>query len=82
MRASPQDAARLLAPVWGLDAATIEHANARRSYAARPVEAANFDEQQKIAATFLAAGRLPAAVDTSRAQRWDFNAKRAVAISA
>ncbi|WP_321951530.1 aliphatic sulfonate ABC transporter substrate-binding protein [Paraburkholderia bannensis] len=82
VRASPQGAARLLAPVWGLDAATIERANARRSYAVRPVEAANFDEQQKIADTFLAAHLLPAAVDTSRAQRWDFNAKRAVAIGA
>ncbi|CAG9193541.1 ABC-type nitrate/sulfonate/bicarbonate transport systems, periplasmic components [Paraburkholderia tropica] len=82
VRKSPQDAARLLAPVWGLDAATIERANARRSYLVRPVEAANFGEQQKIADTFLAARLLPAAVDTAHAQRWDFSGKRAVTIGA
>ncbi|WP_322007515.1 aliphatic sulfonate ABC transporter substrate-binding protein [Paraburkholderia tropica] len=82
VRKSPQDAARLLAPVWGLDAATIERANARRSYLVRPVEAAHFGEQQKIADTFLAARLLPAAVDTAHAQRWDFSGKRAVAIGA
>jgi sulfonate transport system substrate-binding protein len=54
------------------DAATIERANARRSYAVRPVLAQNFGEQQKIADTFFEAGLLPASVDTAQAQRWDF----------
>lgn len=82
VRASPQDAARLLAPVWGLDVQTVERANARRSYQVRAVEAANFGEQQKIADTFLHAGLLPAPVNTSLAQRWDFGQKRAVVIGA
>lgn len=80
VRSSPQDAARLLALVWGLGVPTVERANARRSYAVRAVEAANFGEQQKIADLFLRAGLLPAPVNTSLAQRWDFGQKRAVAI--
>ncbi|WP_168791492.1 aliphatic sulfonate ABC transporter substrate-binding protein [Paraburkholderia aromaticivorans] len=76
LRAHPQDAAQTLAPIWGLDAATIERANARRSYVVRPVLAQNFGEQQKIADTFFQAGLLPAKVETAQAQRWDFGTKR------
>ncbi|MFM0238999.1 aliphatic sulfonate ABC transporter substrate-binding protein [Paraburkholderia phytofirmans] len=76
LRAHPQDAAQTLAPIWGLDAATIERANARRSYLVRPVLAQNFGEQQKIADTFFQAGLLPAKVETAQAQRWDFGTKR------
>jgi sulfonate transport system substrate-binding protein len=79
VRTHPDDAARLLAPVWGLDAATIERANARRSYAVRAVDAQNFGEQQKIADTFYRAGLLPAPVDTNAALRWNFTTKRAEA---
>lgn len=79
VRAHPSEAAQLLAPIWGLDAATIERANARRSYAVRAVEAANFGEQQKIADTFHRAGLLPAPVDTASAQRWNYGTKRAEA---
>jgi sulfonate transport system substrate-binding protein len=78
-RAHPDDAAKLLAPIWGLDAATIERANGRRSYAVRAVEAQNFGEQQKIADTFYRAGLLPAPVDTTSALRWNFTTKRAEA---
>jgi sulfonate transport system substrate-binding protein len=77
LRAHPQEAATLLAPVWGLDATTIERANARRSYAVRAVAAQNFGEQQKIADTFFQAGLLPARVETNQAQRWNFATKRA-----
>jgi sulfonate transport system substrate-binding protein len=77
VRAHPDDAAKLLAPIWGLDAATIERANARRSYAVRAVDAQNFGEQQKIADTFYRAGLLPAPVDTATALRWNFTTKRA-----
>lgn len=80
LRAHPQDAAQTLAPIWGLDTATIERANARRSYAVRPVLAQNFGEQQKIADTFFRAGLLPAKVDTAQAQRWDFGSKRAAIV--
>ena len=77
VRSHPDDAAKLLAPIWGLDAATIERANGRRSYAVRAVDAQNFAEQQKIADTFYRAGLLPAPVDTATAQRWNFTTKRA-----
>lgn len=56
---NPKEAAALLAPVWGLDAATIEQANARRSYAVRPVVAEGLVEQQRIADAFLAEKLLP-----------------------
>ena len=79
VRAHPDDAAKLLAPIWGLDATTIERANARRSYAVRAVDAQNFGEQQKIADTFYRAGLLPAPVDTGTALRWNFTTKRAEA---
>jgi sulfonate transport system substrate-binding protein len=61
------------------DAATIERANARRSYAVRAVEVQNFGEQQKIADTFYRAGLLPAPVDTATALRWNFTTRRAEA---
>lgn len=82
VRNSPQDAARLLAPIWGLDAPTIERANARRSYLVREVTPTNFGEQQKIADTFFNARLLPAPVETARAERWDFAKKRAIEIGA
>lgn len=59
----PREAAQLLSPVWGLDAATIEQANGRRSYAVRPVVAEVLAEQQKIADAFLAEKLLPRRVD-------------------
>lgn len=77
VRAHPQDAAQILAPAWGLDAATIERANGRRSYEVRAVQSQNFGEQQKIADTFYKAGLLPAAVNTAQAQRWSFSRGRA-----
>ena len=59
----PAEAAALLSPVWGLDKAVIEQANARRSYDVRPVLAAELDEQQRIADAFLAERLLPRRVD-------------------
>jgi len=59
----PREAAQLLAPVWGLDATTIEQANGRRSYAVRPVVPEVLGEQQKIADAFLAEKLLPRRVD-------------------
>lgn len=82
VRAHPQEAAQILAPVWGLDAATIERANARRSYVVRAVAAENFGEQQKIADTFYRAGLLPAPVDTAQSKRWSFTTRRAEAAAA
>jgi sulfonate transport system substrate-binding protein len=59
VKEKPKDAAALLAPVWGLDAATVEQANARRSYQVRPVVPAGLVEQQRIADAFFAGKLLP-----------------------
>jgi sulfonate transport system substrate-binding protein len=63
VKQSPKDAAALLAPVWGLDAATIEQANGRRSYAVRPVVPEVLSEQQRIADAFFAEKLLPRKID-------------------
>lgn len=65
VKQSPQQAAALLAPVWGLDAATIEQANSHRSYEVRAVVPAHLGEQQKIADAFLAEGLLPKKVNAT-----------------
>ncbi|MDP9898792.1 aliphatic sulfonate ABC transporter substrate-binding protein [Variovorax ginsengisoli] len=59
VKQSPKDAAALLAPVWGIDAATVEQANGRRSYAVRPAVAEGLREQQRIADAFFAEKLLP-----------------------
>jgi sulfonate transport system substrate-binding protein len=59
VKLKPAEAAALLAPVWGLDAATVEQANARRSYEVRPVLAGSLGEQQRIADAFFAEKLLP-----------------------
>jgi sulfonate transport system substrate-binding protein len=67
---NPGQAAQLLAPVWGLDAATIEQANSRRSYRARAVTTENLGEQQQIADAFLAEGLLPKKVNATDVTIW------------
>jgi sulfonate transport system substrate-binding protein len=64
--------------VWGLDQATVERANTRRTYAVRAVVAKNFSEQQAIADTFYQAKLLPKPVDTASALVWDFAAHKAI----
>jgi sulfonate transport system substrate-binding protein len=59
VKANPKDAAALLAPVWGIDAAIVEQANSRRSYAVRPAVPQGLAEQQKIADAFFAEKLLP-----------------------
>ena len=78
-KAHPQEAAKILAPVWGLDQATVERANTRRTYAVRAVVAKNFGEQQAIAYIFYQAKLLPKPVDTASALVWDFAGRKAVA---
>lgn len=63
VKQNPKEAAALLSPVWGLDAATIEQANGRRSYAVRPVVPEALTEQQRIADAFLAEKLLPRKID-------------------
>lgn len=63
VKASPKDAATLLAGAWGLDAATIEQANSRRSYEVRAVALQALAEQQRIADAFFAEKLLPRKVN-------------------
>lgn len=65
VKQAPADAAALLSPVWGLDAATIEQANARRSYNVRAVVPQYLNEQQKIADAFFTEGLLPKKVNAT-----------------
>lgn len=66
VKSNPREAAELLAPVWGLDVATVEQANARRSYEVRPVAPGSLGEQQRIADAFFAEKLLPRRVDTAQ----------------
>ena len=59
VKQNPKEAAAQLSPAWGLDAATIEQANGRRSYAVRPVVAEGLAEQQRIADAFFTEKLLP-----------------------
>lgn len=70
IRHNPKEAASLLAPVWGLDAATVELANSRRSYDVRTVAPAALAEQQKIADAFFGEGLLPKKVNTAEVVIW------------
>ena len=63
-------AAELIAPIVGTDAATVERALNRRSLEVRSVQTSDFDEQQKIADTFLNLGVLPNAVVARNASVW------------
>jgi len=63
VKASPKEAAAVLAPVWGIDAAIVEQANARRSYAVRPAVPEALGEQQRIADAFFAEKLLPKKID-------------------
>ncbi|WP_432240708.1 aliphatic sulfonate ABC transporter substrate-binding protein [Herbaspirillum robiniae] len=66
----PKDAAAFLAPLWGLDADTVELANSRRSYEVRAVKLDALGEQQRIADAFFSAGLLPKKVNTADVAIW------------
>jgi sulfonate transport system substrate-binding protein len=71
IKSNPRDAAQVLGPLWGnLDVATVEAANAHRSYQVQAVNAVQLGEQQKIADAFFAAGLLPKAVDAKDVDIW------------
>ncbi|MFT3720526.1 aliphatic sulfonate ABC transporter substrate-binding protein [Pseudorhodoferax sp.] len=63
VKANPDAAAALLAPVWGVDLPTVLQANGRRSYAVRAAVPQGLAEQQKIADAFFAEKLLPRRVD-------------------
>ena len=63
-KAHPGEAAAILGPLWGnLDSATVQQANARRSYDVQPVKVEDLAEQQRIADAFQREGLLPKRVD-------------------
>lgn len=71
VKAHPQEAAQILAPVWGnLPPPTVELANSRRSYAIVPVRRDQLGEQQRIADTYRAAGLIPAALKATDIRIW------------
>ena len=71
IKGHPAEAAKVLGPLWGnLDVATVEAANAHRTYQVQAVSADKLGEQQKIADAFLAAGLLPKAVDARDVDIW------------
>ncbi|WP_045838218.1 aliphatic sulfonate ABC transporter substrate-binding protein [Hyphomicrobium sp. 99] len=74
---NPEAAAKLLAPVWGLDEAIVTAANSRRSYEVQPVVAENLTDEQKIADVFFAEGVLPKEIKASEAQIWSPEKKAA-----
>ncbi|MEP9366692.1 aliphatic sulfonate ABC transporter substrate-binding protein [Xanthobacter sp. VNH20] len=70
VKANPQAAAAQLSTLWGIDAATVEKANARRSYQVGAVTRAGLAEQQKIADAFFAEGLFPKKVDAADVGIW------------
>jgi len=70
IKAHPEEAAKLLAPVWGLDEKVITLANSRRSYEIGRVKPEYLAEQQKIADAFFSAQLLPKAVDAKTLPIW------------
>jgi len=67
---NPNAAAELISPFVGTDAATVERAISRRSLEVRLLQADDFEEQQKIADTFLSLGVLPVPVVVKNATFW------------
>jgi sulfonate transport system substrate-binding protein len=70
VKKNPDEAAKVLAPVWGLKPDVVTLANSRRSYDVRAVEAANLGEVQKIADAFFAEGALPKNIKASEGEIW------------
>lgn len=70
IKANPAEAAAWHAPLIGLDAATVEAANARRTYQVQPVDSAALDEQQRIADAFASQSILPRKVTVAASPVW------------
>lgn len=70
VKANPEEAAKVHAPLVGLDINVVKLANSRRSYAVALVDKAAIEEQKKIAAVF-AEQKLLKAIDVSKAPVWD-----------
>jgi len=71
VRADPDRAAALLAPVWGgVPVEVIKIVNARRSYDVRPVDQRALAEQQTLADAFAAARLVPGVLNVRDAPVW------------
>jgi sulfonate transport system substrate-binding protein len=70
VKANPGPAAEWHGPVIGLDAATVEAANQRRSYRVQPVDAEALAEQQRIADAFVLANIIPRKVAVAESPVW------------
>jgi sulfonate transport system substrate-binding protein len=70
LKQHPQDAADLLAGIWGIDAGTIAQADAHRSYLVAAVTRAGLSEQQRIADAFATEGLIPGKVETGDIKIW------------
>ncbi len=71
VKAEPEAAVALLAPIWGdLSPEVVATVNRRRSYAITPVARAELGEQQAIADTFLEARLIPRKLDATAVPIW------------
>jgi sulfonate transport system substrate-binding protein len=70
IKQNPRAAAEWNGPVIGLDAATVEAANLRRSYRVQPVDGDALAEQQRIADAFTQAQVLPRKVVIAESPVW------------
>jgi len=70
IKQNPAQAAEWHAPVIGLDAATVEVANQRRSYQVQPPDAEALAEQQRIADAFSQAQIIPRKVRIADSPVW------------
>ncbi|MDD0812475.1 aliphatic sulfonate ABC transporter substrate-binding protein [Curvibacter sp. RS43] len=70
IKKNPSQAAEWHAPVIGLDTATVEAANQRRSYRVQAVDAEALAEQQRIADAFSQALIIPRRVQVSESPVW------------
>lgn len=70
IKRNPAPAAAWHAPLIGLDPATVEAANLRRTYQVQAVDAASLEEQQRIADAFAAQSILPRKVTVAASPVW------------
>ncbi|MDR3177190.1 MAG: aliphatic sulfonate ABC transporter substrate-binding protein [Desulfovibrio sp.] len=70
VKGSPEAAAKVHAPLLGLDIEIVKKANGRRSYDVALVDGAAIAEQQKIADVFVARKLLPKAIKVADVPVW------------
>ncbi|MDR2076253.1 MAG: aliphatic sulfonate ABC transporter substrate-binding protein [Desulfovibrio sp.] len=70
VKGNPEEAAKVHAPLVGLDIEIVKLANSRRSYAVAPVDGEAIAEQQKIADLFLEQKLLPKKLNVGEVPIW------------